>query len=328
MTVTDTDTNTDTNTDTTAPTAPGDQARGAVTRRVDKLNTASLRRVIEPDAEVAGSLGEGAVFAPELSATADLDLGLTDQQQARLSREELASVVVSGIRFEALLMAGFSLQIAHTTTMTDPRITYMLHEMGEETRHSRLFVRLVAQLAPTATSPLERGLPRFVFRQITRLVIRRPATLFALVLAGEEIPDLFQKRLVEHPDTDPFLREVNRYHRLEEARHLAYARMTLPELWAETSWLDRLSVKYFVPMLMRVMFDGMVHPGVYQTVGLPGMATWKAAARSRHQVQTRHQATRPVLAALIDGGALRPGRLPARWRRLTGVDRSGAPIGE
>jgi hypothetical protein len=323
MTVTDTDTVSD----TSSPPAPPEQDRGAVTRRVDKLNTASLRRVIEPDAEVAGSLGEGAVFAPGLSATADLQLDLTERQRATLSREELASVVVSGIRFEALLMAGFSLQIAHTTTMADPRITYMLHEMGEETRHSRLFVRLVTQLAPTAASPLERGLPKFVFQQITRLVIRRPATLFALVLAGEEIPDLFQKKLVEHPDTDPFLREVNRYHRLEEARHLAYARMTLPELWAETSWLDRLSVKYLVPVLMRVMFDGMVHPGVYETVGLPGMATWRAAARSRHQIDTRHQATRPVLAALMDAGALRPGRLPALWRRVTGVDRSGAPIG-
>jgi hypothetical protein len=311
---------------TTAQTATQDEARQATTRRVDKLNTASVRRVIEPDTEVAGSLGDGAVFSPELSTVADLDLGLTDEQMAKLSREELASVVVGGIRFEALLMAGFSLQVAHTTAMTDPRITYMLHEIGEETRHSRLFVRLVSQLAPTAKSPLEGGLPGFIFRQVTRLVVRRPATLFTLVLAGEEIPDLFQKKLVEHPDTDPFLKEVNRYHRLEESRHLAYARMALPELWAEATWFDRFSVKYIVPVLVRVMFDGLVHPGVYETVGLPGQATWRAASRSRHQIEARHEATRPVLAALLAAGALRRGHIPALWRRVTGVDRSGDPI--
>ena len=50
------------------------------------------------------------------------------------------------------------------------------------------------------------------------------------MLAGEEIPDLMQKLASEHPETDPLLAEVNRYHRQEEARHLAFARMRLPEL--------------------------------------------------------------------------------------------------
>jgi hypothetical protein len=310
---------------TTAP-DPTDDPRTATGRRVEKLNTASLRRVIDPDADVAGSLGPGRVFARELSTVADLDLDLTDGQWARLSREETASFVTSGIRFEALLMAGFALQLAHAETMDDPRITYLLHEIGEETRHSRLFVRLVNQLAPTAVSPLDRGLPGRLFRRITRFVIRRPATLYTLVLAGEEIPDLKQKRLIEHPDTDPFLQEVNRYHRLEEARHLAFARLTLPELWAEASWFDRFSVRHVVPVVIRTMFDTMVHPGVYETVGLPGMATWKAANRSPSQLDLRHEATRAVLRTLLGSGVLQPGGVPATWRRLAGVDRQGQPV--
>ena len=50
-----------------------------------------------------------------------------------------------------------------------------------------------------------------------------PAFFCVLVLTGEEVPDLFQKLAGEHPDTDPFIRDVNRYHRAEEARHLAFA---------------------------------------------------------------------------------------------------------
>ena len=50
----------------------------------------------------------------------------------------------TGVRFESVLMAGFSLDILSRPDLTDPRVTYLLHEMGEETRHSRLFVRLLA----------------------------------------------------------------------------------------------------------------------------------------------------------------------------------------
>ncbi|MGH9098532.1 MAG: diiron oxygenase [Acidimicrobiales bacterium] len=307
-------------------TTDGDAAH-AITRRVDRLNTASGRKVIEPDTDVAGALGPGQVFATELSVSADLDLGLTDEQKVRLSREEMASVVVAGIRFEAILMSGFAEQIAHSDNIVDPRIVYMLHEIGEETRHSRLFLRLVEQLEPTATSPADAGIANFIFRHVTRFVIHRPASLCVLVLAGEEIPDLIQKKLVEHPDTDPFLQSVNRYHRQEEARHLAYARMVLPELWAEASWVDRLTVKYLLPVVIRTMFDWLVHPGVFETVGLPGRATWRAAAKSQHQTEMRHQAIRPVLAALVAPGVIAAGQVSRGWRKLCGVDRFGQPVG-
>jgi hypothetical protein len=39
------------------------------------------------------------------------------------------------------------MQIARTTSMTDPRITYLLHEMGEETRHQRLFQRVLTAMS-------------------------------------------------------------------------------------------------------------------------------------------------------------------------------------
>ncbi len=301
--------------------------RAATSERVDRLNAASLRRIVEPDHDVAGAIGPGRVIPTELSIAAGLDLGLTEDQQARLSREELASVVIAGIRFEALLMSGFATEIAFARELTDPRVTYMLHEIGEETRHSRLFVRLVDQLAPTAVNPIDVGVRNWVFRRVTRALVRRPVVLCVLVLAGEEIPDLLQKKMVDHQDTDPFVREVNRYHRMEEARHLAYARMVLPELWQEASAFDRLLVRRFVPLVAQTMFDGIVHPGVFATVGLPAMSSWRRAIRTPVRVALRHEALRPVLGALVDGGVLRPGRLPLAWRRVCGVDVHGTPVG-
>ncbi|HEV7886128.1 MAG TPA: diiron oxygenase [Acidimicrobiales bacterium] len=289
--------------------------------RVQRLSDVSAKRLLDPDTAVPGGPGPGQVLPDELLSTAGLDFVLTADQKARLSREEVAAIASEGVRFESVLTAGFSLHLADTWDLTDPRVTYILHELGEETRHSRLFIRLVDQLGATAASdnPFATGLPGFIRRRIINFAIRRPVLLYVLVLAGEEIPDLIQKRLTEHPDTDPFLREVSRYHRQEEARHLAFARAVLPEQWAQASWLDRLLVRYAAPWVIQGMFETLVHPGVYKAVGLPGWKTWRAALRSAPRVQLRHEATSSILNALVDAGAIARSRIPKPWRMLTGV---------
>jgi hypothetical protein len=298
----------------------------AASQRIEKLNTASLRRVIDPDKDLPGAIGDGQPLPDELLSIADLPelARLSPEQRALLAREELASIVDMGLRFEAVLMAGFALRIAFAEDLTDPRVVYGLHEVGEETRHSRLFSRLLGQLRPTARNPLEVLLPFEKF--FTRRFINHGALFDVLVLGGEEIPDLFQKRAAEHPDTDPFLREVNRYHRSEEARHVAYARTVVGEHWREAGAIERLVVRRVAPMIVAGMFDTIVHPGVYATVGLPRWRTWNRARRSVRRVAVRHEALRPIVKALLDAGVLRAGRVPRPWRRLAGVDRAGQPV--
>jgi hypothetical protein len=293
--------------------------------KIERLSAASLRRTIEPDLEVTGELGAGPVLPPELLSVAGLGLELGPDQLATLAREEVASIIDAGLRFEAILMAGFSFQLALQRDYTDPRVVYALHEMGEETRHSRLFSRLLGQLQPAARNPLDKPLFRAVQRIGMGAIIRRPALLDVLVLAGEEIPDLLQKKAAEHPDTDPFLAEVNRYHRQEEARHLAFARTVLPEQWRRASWTDRFAVRHIAPLVIRDMFRLLVHPGVYETVGLPGWATWRAVNRTPERVALRHEATRPVLEAMLQAEVVPPRRVPRGWRDLCGVDAQGAP---
>src|SRR5437867_10229376 len=121
-------------------------AAKSIEERIDRLSTASLKRVIEPDVEVPGEVGPGQLLPDELLSVAGLDLDLTPEQRIALSREEVASITGVGIRFESVLAAGFSMQIVRQRDLTDPQVTYILHELGEETRHSRLFVRLLSQL--------------------------------------------------------------------------------------------------------------------------------------------------------------------------------------
>lgn len=298
----------------------------AVEDRIERLNTASARKVINPDTDIPGHIGEGQLIADELLSVAGLDLDLTPEQRITLSREEIASITDAGIRFEAVLTAGFALQIATTPgSIADPRVEYLLHEIGEESRHSRLFARLHEQCAPTAPNPLGGKVLHHLMRWGTMRIISLPSLLYTLVLAGEEIPDLIQKRAAEHPDTDPFIRDVNKYHRLEEARHLSFARAVLPEIWADASLVEKIAVRRVAPVVIRGMFETLVQPGVYATVGLPAMKTWRAVNRTPQRIALRHEALRPVLKALLDAEVFRGGRVPKGWRDLCGVDADGVP---
>jgi hypothetical protein len=292
-------------------------------RRLERLSAASARRVIDPDVELTGSIGPGQIIPDDLLSIRDLELELTAEQRHRLAAEEAAAITEEGIRFEAVLMAGLGLEIQRAPDVRHPWVTYALHEIGEETRHSRLFVRELGQLGARARNPFNHGLLGMVKERVIRYLITRPPLLFTMVLAGEEIPDLYQKLTSEHPGTDPFIVAVNRYHRQEEARHIAFARIRLPEVVRAAPRRQVRQVAWLAPFVIRGQFEGLLHPGIYRAVGLPGWRTWRRVHASRYVVELLQQATRPILRELLAAGAIRPGRVPAGWRRLAGVDRAG-----
>ena len=309
-------------------TTPGPAAQ-KVDQRIERLSTASLKRIVEPDTDVPGAIGHGQVLPDELLSLAnvpELFDRLTDEQKRTLAREEFASIVDTGVRFESVLMAGFSLDILSRPDLTDPRVTYLLHEMGEETRHSRLFIRLLEQVQPKAKNPLDSPIGRIAQQVLMPFLTAMPSLFCLLVLSGEEVPDLLQKQASEHPDTDPMIKAVSKYHRQEEARHLAFGRMLFPEQWAAAGPIERILVRYLGSRIAIVMFDTIVHPGVYGTVGLPTWPTWRAVNRSAGRTALRHRALRPLLTPLLEAGVFVGGRIPKGWQRACGVDRAGRDI--
>src|ERR1700722_10911695 len=78
-----------------------------VDQRIERLSTASLNRILQPDVDVPGEEGPGQVLPDELLSIADLPdvlAGLTPEQKIILSREEFGSIVATGVRFESVLM--------------------------------------------------------------------------------------------------------------------------------------------------------------------------------------------------------------------------------
>ena len=313
----------------TTTTLTSDRPATAVDQRIERLSTASLKRIIEPDTDVPGEIGDGQVLPDELltlSNVPELFARLTDEQKKVLAREEFASIVETGVRFESVLMVGFSFEIIAKPDLTDPRVTYLLHEMGEETRHSRLFVRLLQQVKPTAKNPIDGPVARLAQHVLMPFLTGMPSLFCLLVLSGEEVPDLLQKLASEHPDTDPMIKAVSKYHRQEEARHLAFARMIFPEQWVAAGWFERFLVRHLGSVIAKAMFDTIVHPGVYATVGLPAWPTWKAVNRSAGRSAMRYRALRPLLTQLLDADVFRGGLVPKGWQRACGVDRHGREL--
>lgn len=296
-----------------------------VDTRLARLADASAKRIIDPDRDLPGTVRAGNVVPDELLSVADLDLDLSDDQRATLGREELASWLEMGSRFEAALNAGLSLLVLQTDDLTEPRVRFLLHEVGEETRHQRAFIRLIEQLQPQARNPFHRPALRYLERLVLPQLVGLPALFHILVMAGEEVPDVFQKYAAEHPDTDPYVATVNRYHRQEEARHLGYVRAVFPQTWASAGPLDRALVRHVAPRFLRHILKLLVHPGVYEVVGLPKWHTWRAANRTPSRQRMLTEAFQPILTMLLDAGAFRDGNVSRAWRELCTVDAHEVP---
>ena len=296
-------------------------------RRIERLSQVSGKRVIEPDVEVTGEFGPGQLLPDDLLLTAGLDLDLTDEQKRIIAREQVAAMLDGGIRLESVLLAGAGLLLATYPDLTDPRTTYLLHEVGEETRHSRLFQRMIEQLAPTATNPFQDRIGTAVAKRLYRMTATHPLLFCTMVLAGEEIPDLIQRQAIEHPGTDDYLRRANTYHREEEARHLAFGRMLLPELWATASWRQKWMVRRVAPALVNLMMHTqLTHPGIYAAAGLPPRRTARRVMRSPDRRALKAEGMRGVLKSLLAAAPELDGRLPGGWRRICQVDRRGRPL--
>lgn len=122
------------------------------------------------------------------------------------------------------------------------------------------------------------------------------------------------------------MRAVSRYHRQEEARHLTFARLLLPELWEAASRTERFLVRHVAPQMIQAIFDSMIHPGVYATVDLPAWETWRRVRRSPARRALLHEAMRPLVGAMVDAGALASGDVPRAWRTVAGIDRDARPV--
>lgn len=234
---------------------------------------------------------------------------LSEEQRIELSKHELASMTSVGIWLELSLMHLF-LRFVYDLDPRTAHAQFALTEVGDETRHSVMFGRLLELLGTPAY-----GLPRAAHNagRLFKAFGSGPS-MWAAFLVGEEVFDRMQRATMADERVQPLVREISRIHVVEEARHVRYAREEIVRSMAGLgrAALARHRVAAAVGATAAVEF--MIDPNVYRCVGIaPERGRELALANPRFR-ETRHWLGEKIMPFLDELGLVAGAAAPL-WRR-------------
>ena len=238
-------------------------------------------------------------FSPELLSIAGTPTGdaLSVEEARRLSFLEAVNFFSLNIHGERALLEGLSSRLYRDDLYTP----YLHHFLDEENKHMVYFgtycLRYASKIYPDRKMALPReyepGEEDFLF--------------FARVLLFEETVDVYNSRMAQDKRLDSVARDINRMHHRDEARHLAFGRQLVQELYerhapgweAATLAEVRRSLIEYVTAIWKEYFN----PDVYRDMGIPEphafarQAFASEAARAR-----RREISGPALRSLVSAG--------------------------
>ena len=237
---------------------------------------------------------------------------LTPAQRIELGKHEVVSVASTGIFLEAVLMRMLA-RLAYWTDPLSRRCQYALAELGEETRHTIMFSRMIERLGTPSYLP-----PKIIFRLGAILVnVARGPSMWGAILIGEEIIDRLQREALADASVQPLVRMISRIHIVEEARHVGFARAELTRSVASTSRLGLAYHRFVLARIAYLLSRFLINPRVYASVGLSPRQARRAALANPHYRATLTFGGEKLVAFLGEAGLIgRPGS-PSRflWRR-------------
>jgi hypothetical protein len=225
---------------------------------------------------------------------------LPAQLRRRVSHVEYAHLLQAGLWLESLFMARLA-TLAHRSDDVVRRARF-LHEVREEAGHSLMFVELLHRSGFATRA--EHGPVLRVVDMLARLLPTGSAFFWALVVAGEELPDRLNRRLKRGVDDVTLSSVVYRMvqiHMRDEAVHAAYSREQCAQAAASAPAGLRALLSPSLSLAIALYANYVYFPpaATYASAGLANPQCWRALARrnpARHlQVA---QMLRPTLAFL------------------------------
>ena len=233
---------------------------------------------------------------------------LTPEQRVELGKHELVSLLSFGIVAEGLL-STYLLRIVARAPTTEHAM-YALTEVGEESRHSTMFARLIDKtgLAPYRPNRFNR----------LQLKVAEFFPLGPVVYAGtlliEEILDRGQREVMADSTIQPHVRQLMRIHVMEEARHISFARDELARGMAARGGLRRLPHQLLLAYFALVVQPMLINPRVYESVGIAPWRGFLASFTGPQYRESMKYLSEPMLRYFDEVGLLDGALVHALWR--------------
>ncbi|WP_018177111.1 AurF N-oxygenase family protein [Jongsikchunia kroppenstedtii] len=234
---------------------------------------------------------------------------LTDEQRVELGRHEIVSILSFGIYAENLLSSAL-LRMSLKGPLTDQRALYALTEVGDESRHSTMFARIINK---TGLEPYKLPKGSLGFAKILHFVPLGPSVSGATLLI-EEILDRAQREAMNDPMMQPQLRQSMKIHVLEEARHITFARLEMVEGMQKRGRVSRAWHRGVLALVANLAYPMLINPRVYQAVGvgrLRGVIAQQTSPNYRTNLQFMSE---PMIRFFHEAGMIEGKFTKMMWR--------------
>jgi hypothetical protein len=234
---------------------------------------------------------------------------LDADERRELAKHEACSVAGAGVWFETLLMQRLLKDFYDADPASD-RAQWALTEVADECRHSQMFVRMTQAAGVPTYGPVP------WVRALSKLygVVTWGPSAYATILVAEEVLDRLQREQADDPDVQPLMRQVNKIHIMEEARHVSFARAEVAEGMAALSRPARAYHRFATALVSFFIVRSLIHPGVYASVGIDPERGRREALANPHYQEMIRWAGEKIVGFLSETGMV-AGPGTALWRR-------------
>jgi P-aminobenzoate N-oxygenase AurF len=238
------------------------------------------RRYRDPVAAIDWSrLDNGDFWLPEpalsLYGLPEYDMLAADVRR-RLSQYEFINVMHAGLWLERVFMQRvsrrLSAQLDHAT------YEYFLHEMREESGHSLMFLRAIERSGLEV--PAGAWQPPRLADWLARHAPAGGALFWAATVIAEDVPDKFNRHVRAAEGISPAVREICTVHCVDEARHIAAARLQFETALLGLPGAAVRLLNPVVRLLLRQYVSVFYTPPArfYEFAGLPHGERWRRLA--------------------------------------------------
>jgi hypothetical protein len=277
---------------------------------VDTLCKASRTHVVDPYGELIDLFPETLdtnqwFFSPELISLHGTDewAKLSEAEQKRLSFFECINFFSLTLHGEKMQLDGLAQRLySRETSEVTP---YLHHFLDEENNHMMYFGRFCQQYAGKIYAPAH---PQKMTVDREYAPGEADFLFFMKLMMFEELGDAYNVRIARDARIPSIVRQINLLHHKDEARHLAFGRQVVKDIFAKNapSWpAETLAhVRDYLRHYLVSSWGEFYNPRVYKDAGLAGDAFDLRDAAFEHSAgrARRRELSGPMLHFLVNAG--------------------------